>query len=145
MTCWYSRSEEETRDLGASLAGELAPDGTLLLSGAMGSGKTVLAQGLAAGLGVDPAEVRSPTFTIIHEFSGDRADLVHIDLYRLDAEEAAALGLDELMASRAVKVVEWAEHLPSGLIKGLALKLERLPDGRRKIVAVEPGELIREG
>lgn len=144
MTCWYSESEEETRSLGASLAAELAPDGTLLLSGAMGSGKTVLVQGLASGLGIDPAEVQSPTFTLVHELSGDKADLIHIDLYRLDGEASAALGLEEIMARPAVKVVEWAEHLPLELLEGLTLRLERLSDGRRKIVVLSPSDLRRD-
>src|SRR5215203_1441439 len=61
---WVTKTEEETRDLGASLAAELAPDGVLLLSGDLGSGKTVLAQGIARGLGIGPRGVQSPTFNL---------------------------------------------------------------------------------
>ena len=70
MGRWQTASEEETRALGRALAGELAPDGVLLLSGDLGSGKTVLAQGVAAGLGIDPGEVQSPTFNLIREHRG---------------------------------------------------------------------------
>ena len=60
MRRWISHSEDETREVGRQLAAELAPDGVLLVEGDLGVGKTVLAQGLAAGLGIDPTEVQSP-------------------------------------------------------------------------------------
>jgi tRNA threonylcarbamoyladenosine biosynthesis protein TsaE len=132
-------SEAETEALGRRLAARLAPDGTLLLSGDLGAGKTVLARGVAAGLGIPPAEVQSPTYTLIREHrapGGGR--FVHLDLYRLNPEEAAELGLDEVLAAPGVKVVEWAERLgfvPPGAV---ALVLERSAGGRR-IREVEPG------
>jgi tRNA threonylcarbamoyladenosine biosynthesis protein TsaE len=103
---------EETEALGASLAAELRPDGVLLLSGELGSGKTALTRGLAAALGVEARQVLSPTFTLIREHTGTAGRLVHVDLYRLEPEETAALGLDEVLAMSGVKVVEWAERLP---------------------------------
>lgn len=131
---WRSASEEETRELGALLAAELAPRGVLLLEGDLGSGKTVLAQGVAAGLGIDPRQVQSPTYTLIREHRGARGLLVHADLYRLEPEEAAALGLEELAAGEAVVVVEWAERLPFALPGARRLRLARLPGGGREIV-----------
>ena len=74
-----------------------------------------LARGVAEGRGIAPAEVQSPTFTLIreHRGSGEHGGrLVHVDLYRLAPGEAAALGLEELLAGPGVKVVEWAERLP---------------------------------
>ena len=106
-------SEEETEALGARLAAELAPDGVLLLSGDLGAGKTVLARGLFAALGVPREEVQSPTFTLVREHSGvGGVRLVHADLYRLEPEEAYGVGLEELLGGPGVKVVEWAERLP---------------------------------
>lgn len=106
-------SEGETIELGRELARRLEGDGTLLLEGPMGSGKTVLARGVAAEAGVDPSEIQSPTFTLIHEHEG-RGGLMlyHLDLYRLDPGEAAAIGVDEILESPGLKVVEWAERLP---------------------------------
>lgn len=112
MRSWRTRTPEETRALGRALAEELAPDGVLLLSGDLGAGKTVLAQGLAEGLGIAPAEVLSPTFNLIREHRGSRGRLIHADLYRLDPDEVEPLGLEELLAGPGVKVVEWAERLP---------------------------------
>ena len=122
---WQSASEAETRALGRALAEELAPDGVLLLSGDLGTGKTVLTQGLAAGLGIDPAEVLSPTFNLIREHRGSGGRLVHVDLYRLDPEEVGALGLEELLAGPGVKVVEWAERLPFPVPGARSLQLVR--------------------
>jgi tRNA threonylcarbamoyladenosine biosynthesis protein TsaE len=122
---WISRSEAETRELGRRLAGELAPDGVLLLSGELGSGKTVLARGIGEALGIDPREVLSPTFNLIREHRGSGGALIHVDLYRLDPEETSALGLEELLAGPGVKVVEWAERLPFALPGARSLALRR--------------------
>jgi len=129
---WRTSTEAETEALGASLAAELAPDGVLLLSGDLGSGKTVLTRGLARGLGIDPREVQSPTFTLIREHQGPSARLIHADLYRLEPEDAETLGLDELLAGPGVKVVEWAERLPPSLrpLATLELRLHRAEGGR---------------
>ena len=126
---WLTKTEEGTRDLGAALAAELAPDGVLLLSGDLGTGKTVLAQGIARGLGIEPREVQSPTFTLIREHQGRGGRLVHVDLYRLDPEDVPALGLEELLAGRGVKVVEWAERLPFDVPGARWLRLRRLSEG----------------
>jgi tRNA threonylcarbamoyladenosine biosynthesis protein TsaE len=132
-----SGSEEETLALGRELAEDLVPDGVLLLSGDLGSGKTVLTRGVAEGLGIDPREVQSPTFNLIREHRGSRGRLVHADLYRLDPEEVPALGLEELLAGPGVKVVEWAERLPFAVPGARALRLGRLPEGGREIIEIE--------
>ena len=131
-----SASEADTRALGAELAADLAPDGILLLSGDLGSGKTVLTQGLAEALGIDPREVQSPTFTLIRAHEGREGRLVHVDLYRLEPAETGALGLEELLAGPGVKVVEWAERLPFEIPGARWLRLARLPDGGREITDV---------
>jgi tRNA threonylcarbamoyladenosine biosynthesis protein TsaE len=128
-----SRDVDETRALGRELAGELAPDGVLLLSGELGSGKTVLTQGVAEGLGIDPREVQSPTFNLIREHRTGPTPLIHVDLYRLDPVDTQALGLEELLAGPGVKVVEWAERLPFEVPGSRWLRLRRLPEGGREI------------
>ncbi len=123
MRSWQTRSPAETRQVGAALLPELLPDGTLLLLGDLAAGKTVLAQGVAAALGIDPAEVQSPSYTLVREHHGPQGSLLHLDLYRLAPAETAALGLEELLAAPAVKVVEWAERLPLPVPGAVVLRL----------------------
>jgi len=84
--------------------------------------------------------VQSPTFTLIHEHRGTLGDLVHVDLYRLDPGEARAIGLEETLARRAVKVVEWAERLPFEVPEGKRVLLSRAADGTHRFEL--PEELV---
>lgn len=122
MRHWRSESAEETRELGLKLARELEPDGVLLLAGELGAGKTVLAQGVATALGVEPREVQSPSFILVREHEGTRCRFVHVDLYRLQPGEVANLGLEEILAGPGVKVVEWSERLPFSVPGALRLE-----------------------
>lgn len=105
----------------------------ILLQGELGTGKTVFARGIAAALGIDPAEVGSPTFILVDRHEG-RVVLYHADLYRLDREEEMFdLGLDEFAAAGAVVVVEWGERLPEVLRQGaIAVRITDLGDDSRK-------------
>jgi tRNA threonylcarbamoyladenosine biosynthesis protein TsaE len=128
-----SRSEEETAALAARLAATLPPGAIVLLLGDLGAGKTSFVRGLAAGLGLDPDEVSSPTFTLIQVYRGPRT-LYHVDLYRLESGEVDDLGLEELAAEPgAVIAIEWAEKLPRPLEGAVEVRLEHLGDDRRRI------------
>ena len=129
-------SAGETRRFGVELAGRLRPDGIALLFGDLGSGKTVLTQGIAEGLGLDARQIQSPTFTLIHEYDRGPARLVHVDLYRLQPEEVEGIGLEELLAGDGVKVVEWADRLPYRVpATEIRLEIGRGPGQRRIEVA----------
>jgi tRNA threonylcarbamoyladenosine biosynthesis protein TsaE len=96
--------------LGATLGARTRAGDVLLLEGPIGAGKTVLAQGIARGLGAEDAVV-SPTFVLVRHYLG-RLPLVHADLYRLDSRhEIDDLGLLEL-SEAGVLVVEWSERAP---------------------------------
>ena len=106
-----------TRALGARLAGGLRAGDLVVLSGPLGAGKTALAQGLGAGLGVT-GPVTSPTFVLARVHRGP-LPMVHVDAYRLRESGAGALELDDLDLDadlpRSVVVVEWGEGLVEGL------------------------------
>jgi tRNA threonylcarbamoyladenosine biosynthesis protein TsaE len=109
-----TRSEEETIALGEEIARDLPRPAVVLLIGDLGTGKTTLAKGIVKGLGAAaPEDVNSPTYTLIHEY-GERDKVYHIDLYRLErASEVLALGLDDLLASDTILLVEWGERFPA--------------------------------
>jgi tRNA threonylcarbamoyladenosine biosynthesis protein TsaE len=98
----------ETRAVGAAIASCLEPGAVVVLSGDLGSGKTTLAQGIAAALGVTEPVV-SPTFAIVREYEG-RVPVAHVDVYRLDRiQELHDLGLEEIFDGRRIVLVEWGE------------------------------------
>ena len=110
---FVTRSAEETFDLAYRIGEAISEPAVFLLQGDLGVGKTVFAKGVGAGLDIDPAEVNSPTFTIVNRHEG-RMRLYHLDLYRIvgGANEVYDLGLDEILAEpEAVVVIEWPERL----------------------------------
>lgn len=135
-----SHSEAQTRRFGARLGELLGPGDVLLVEGGLGAGKTVFAQGVAAGLGVvEP--VTSPTFTLIHEHAG-RLPLYHVDLYRLAGDvEAGGIGLEDYIWGEGVTLVEWPDRA-AGLFPEdrLAIHLRPISDTKRSIRFVPRGE-----
>ena len=102
-----STSAMQTRAAGAAIASALGPGDVVVLTGDLGTGKTVVAQGIAAALGVAEPVV-SPTFTLLREYTG-RLPVRHLDVYRLHhVQEAIDLGLEEL-PDDGVVIVEWGE------------------------------------
>jgi tRNA threonylcarbamoyladenosine biosynthesis protein TsaE len=108
-----TQTEEETIAAGRAIARALPPRAVVSLHGDLGAGKTTLVKGIAQErAGVDPDEVSSPTFTLIHEY-GHPVRVFHIDLYRLEqARELATLGLEELEEREALILIEWARRFP---------------------------------
>ncbi len=108
-----SRSTEQTQEIGIQIANELKVPCVLLLRGALGTGKTTLARGIALGLGIeDGSLVSSPSFTLVNIYRG-RCPIYHVDLYRLENErDIRSTGLDEFLDVDGVTIVEWGERLP---------------------------------
>ncbi len=118
-----SNSEADTRAIAAALAPTLPPGAIVLLSGDLGAGKTAFVRGLAEGLAIDPDEVTSPTFTLVHEYRGGRLPLIHVDLYRLDRAELEEIGLDQDLAATGVTAVEWAERLTRAIPNAVVVRI----------------------
>jgi tRNA threonylcarbamoyladenosine biosynthesis protein TsaE len=131
-----SHSAADTLAYGRQLAATLQPGDVVALTGDLGAGKTCLVKGLAEGLGY-PDAVTSPTFTLIHEYRGGRLPLAHIDLYRLDTENAALnIGLEDYLAGTGITVIEWAERIPHLLpAHTRRLRLTVVDDNTRHIEA----------
>lgn len=133
---FITHSAEETFELAYQIGEAITTPVVFLLEGDLGAGKTVFAKGIGAGLDIDPAEVNSPTFTLVNAHDG-RMRLYHLDLYRLEgnANEAYDLGLDEMIAEpNAVVVIEWAERLKAFEIpKAYRVAISYLNDNDREV------------
>lgn len=125
-------SPDETEAVAADLARDLPIGATVLLFGDLGAGKTAFVRGLARGLGIDPDEVSSPTFTIVQSYAGERV-LHHVDLYRLDPGfDVEELDLGELTGG-GVLAVEWAERWDGPPADAIAVRIVARDDDRREI------------
>ena len=131
-----THSAEETIAFGRTLADLLAPPKLVLLRGELGAGKTTLVKGIAAAFDAAAEEdVTSPTFTLVHEYRGPRANLYHIDLYRVDTpRELETLGLDDLHSDDSILLIEWGEKFPR-LVRerDVEIVLERVGENERRI------------
>jgi tRNA threonylcarbamoyladenosine biosynthesis protein TsaE len=128
-----TNSAEETIAFGRTLAELLAPPKLVLLRGDLGAGKTTLVKGIAAAFEAAAEEdVTSPTFTLVHEYRGPRANLYHIDLYRVDTpRELETLGLDDLRSERSVLLIEWGEKF-ARLQRERDMEISLEPDGENR-------------
>lgn len=105
-----TKSAAETTRVGEKIGKLLKAGDVVALSGELGAGKTTLVRGIVRALGVDPDEVASPTFVLVHEYEG-KFKIYHMDWYRLKAVKGEdALLAEECFASPSVALVEWPER-----------------------------------
>jgi len=127
------RSESETDRLGALLADVLESGTVVALVGNLGAGKTRLVRAVAIAAGVDPREINSPTFVLVHEYEG-RWPIYHFDTYRLqNPDEFLDLGAQDYFASGGICFVEWADRVPQTLpVDHLRIEIETIGETERK-------------
>ncbi len=138
---YLCKGPEATHSAGRLLADLLEPSDVIGLVGDLGAGKTLFVQGLAAGLGV-PSDVRvtSPTFALVNEYRGGRLPVVHVDLYRLEAEsELEHIGLDELLEGAGISAVEWCDRFPVLPDDHLLITIDIEGEGTRRLHAQGTG------
>ncbi len=142
MATFISHKPGETAALGESWGREARAGWVIGLSGDLGAGKTLLATGIARGLGIT-ARVQSPTFVLVNEYLEGRLPLFHLDLYRLSTRrEIIAAGLEEYLSRPAgVAVVEWIERWigdkPPLLVPGVKFRRVEIKTGdenRRELI-----------
>jgi tRNA threonylcarbamoyladenosine biosynthesis protein TsaE len=138
-------TETDTLALGERIGTGVEPGDLILLSGELGAGKTVLVRGIAAGMGIDPGLVRSPTFVLHHVYRAGANVLHHLDLYRLGPKaDIRLLDIEDMRQSGGVVVVEWGEHAPDQ-DGSASITIEIDDDGTRMIrpPAGAPERLLR--
>ena len=135
-----SHSSLHTERLGERLGRAARPNDVFALSGELGTGKTVLARGVAIGLGIDPSDISSPTFIILREHGGGRLPLFHIDLYRLEGVDLANTGWEECLDAGGVTVIEWPDRAGALMPDDrLDVRIEHIADTKRRIVVGATG------
>lgn len=142
-------SVEETMALGEQLAKACPPGTVIALHGDLGTGKTHLVKGIARGLGVSSATVRSPTFTILATYEDGEIPLYHFDAYRVqDPDEFVELGYEEYIFGRGtgsspgIACIEWAERVEDLLPpEALHLHFEHVAPSKRRITLDTPDEV----
>ena len=133
---YLTRSEADTMQLAAALAGMLDAGDTILLEGDLGTGKSVFARGVARALGIAGA-MPSPTFTLLIPYEGTKK-LYHFDLYRLaDPDEFYAAGLDEFVGGDGIALVEWPQMAELSVEPSLAVTLSRGDGDDDRIIEIE--------
>jgi tRNA threonylcarbamoyladenosine biosynthesis protein TsaE len=136
-------TETATLALGERIGTRVEPGDLILLSGQLGAGKTVLVRGIATGMGIDPALVRSPTFVLHHIYRAGAKVLHHIDLYRLGPSvDIRLLDIDEMLESGGVVVVEWGEHAAREQDAPASISIDIDADGSR-VITLASGALQR--
>ncbi len=128
-----SNSPDETIKFGRKIGSKLKGGEIIGVCGALGSGKTHLIKGIAAGAGAkDSKQVTSPTFVIVNEYAG-RLDIYHIDAYRLDSiEEFEMIGFDDYCGSESVVLIEWADKIERALAGTDYIRIELFHAGQSK-------------
>jgi tRNA threonylcarbamoyladenosine biosynthesis protein TsaE len=132
--------EAATAQLGAALAAALPLGSVVGLNGTLGAGKTRLVQAIATTLGVNPADVLSPTYVIVHEYRG-RIPIYHIDAYRIkDDDEFLEIGPDEYFESNGITLIEWADRVKRCLpAQWLEVRIEVQGESERGVHLVAHG------
>ncbi|MBB1095013.1 tRNA (adenosine(37)-N6)-threonylcarbamoyltransferase complex ATPase subunit type 1 TsaE [Limosilactobacillus agrestis] len=131
-------NREATIALGEKIGRQLVAGDVLVLDGDLGAGKTTFTKGLAVGLEI-PDIIKSPTFTIIHEYQDGRLPLYHMDVYRLENGGAEDLGLEEYFDGDGVSVVEWAKYVEDELPADfLAIHFKRTDDDNTRLLEFAP-------
>ncbi len=129
-----SHSSLHTERVGERLARLARPGDVIALWGELGAGKTVLAKGIATGLGLDASDVSSPTFVILHEHFGGRLPLFHLDLYRLEGKDLGTIGWEETLDAGGMTVIEWPDRAGEGLpTDRLDVHLAHIADTKRSV------------
>lgn len=138
QTTYITQSQEETFSLGVELGKKAKPGEIFALIGNLGTGKTILAKGIAKGLGIDE-EITSPTFTLLEVYESD-IPLYHFDLYRIsDNTELENLFFEEYWFGNGVSVIEWADRAMKRLPKDIyIITLEYIDKNRRRITIEYP-------
>lgn len=134
-----SNSVEETEKIASEYASGLKSGDVIFFRGDLGAGKTAFVRGLAAGLGIAPETVSSPTFTFVKEYRGGRVPLAHFDMYRVgSADDLYSIGFFDYLETDAVIAVEWSENIEAFAdVPHVTVTISRGESEDQRIITIE--------
>lgn len=140
MLNFVTNSAEETVALGKKIGLLLSGNEVVAMFGGMGMGKTAFTHGLAEGLGIDPKQVNSPTFALVHEYSGNHT-LYHFDMYRIESwDDLYSTGFFDYLDFGGVLAVEWSENIENALPENtIKIHFEKGENDFQRIITVDGG------
>jgi len=137
---YIAESPRDTMALGMTLAQLLQPGDVVSLEGDLGAGKTQLAKGIGAGLGIAETVITSPSYTLINQYEG-KYPLYHFDVYRIEPVDLEDLGYEEYFFGKGICLVEWGnqirEYLPT---EYLQIIIEQTAIQQREFTLIAHGE-----
>lgn len=146
MKAILTHSAQETKKIGAKLAGLLKPDSVIGMTGNLGAGKTVFVKGMARGLGISENKILSPTFVIIRQYLSSKNKLFHFDFYRLgriSPEETDEV--QEYFSRGGICVIEWADKIKPLLPKQhLLINIDTVSKNKRRLRFTARGRFYRQ-
>lgn len=140
MLKFVTNNTEETKQLGVRIAKKLKEHDVVAMFGSMGMGKTAFTHGLAEGLGIDPKQVSSPTFALVHEYNGKNT-LYHFDMYRIESwDDLYSTGFFDYLDYGGILAVEWSENIENALPdNAVRIYFERGESETQRIITVDGG------
>ncbi len=140
MLKFVTNSADETINLGVKIAETLKNGDVIAMFGSMGMGKTAFTHGLAQGLGIDPRQVSSPTFSLVHEYNGKNT-LYHFDMYRIESwDDLYSTGFFDYLDYGGILAVEWSENIENALPENsIRIYFEKGNNDNQRIITVDGG------
>lgn len=143
MLKFVTQSADETKELGVKIGKTLHSGDVVAMFGSMGMGKTAFTHGLAEGLGIDPRQVSSPTFALVHEYNGKNT-LYHFDMYRIESwDDLYSTGFFDYLDYGGILAVEWSENIENALPENsVRIYFEKGESENQRIITVDGGAEI---
>ena len=134
-----SNSVQETEKIAYELADKIAPGTVIFMRGDLGAGKTAFVRGLADGLGISPETVSSPTYTLVKEYYGEKTQLIHFDMYRIESlDDLYSIGFFDYLNEKNIIAVEWSENIEKYIdIPVVTVTITKLQEKNSRNISVE--------
>lgn len=141
MEKYITHSTAETEAIGRDVGSKLKENDLIAMFGDLGAGKTAFTRGVAAGMGINPDTVSSPTFTLVNEYRGVGLTLYHFDMYRINGwDDLYSTGYFDYLDNGSVMIIEWSENIESILPENsIRVEIQKTDNPDERIITIDRG------